>query len=83
MQQINTPRGDIAYHFVIRNPSDCPSFKEGEIVGIFEGMNKEAVLDKLSSRNAQKSITRGVITRSHYIAAKFKASGKIYSGIPI
>ncbi|XP_065060539.1 uncharacterized protein LOC135687800 [Rhopilema esculentum] len=75
VQQINTPRGDIAYHFVIRNPSDCPFFKEGEIVGIFEGINKEAVLDKLSSRNAQKSITRGVITRSHYIAAKTKASG--------
>eukprot|EP00795_Rhopilema_esculentum_P005890 gene5890-11224_t len=81
VQQINTPRGDIAYHFVIRNPSDCPFFKEGEIVGIFEGINKEAVLDKLSSRNAQKSITRGITeTICMFGVVPVRVKGSVASG---
>ena len=70
VNQIKTPRGDIAYHFVLKDPENFASFQEGELVGIFNNDKRERVLDKLSQKNSHEAIIRGVITRSYFLEAQ-------------
>ena len=67
---IQTRRGDIAYHFVLKDPNAHPEFKEGEIIGFFADKQRGRVLDKLTRENSPDALLRGIVTRSAYIEAK-------------
>ncbi len=72
---IKVKGGDIAYHFILKNPDAHPHFMEGEVVGLFANDNGERVLDKLSQKNSLDAILKGVITRSQYIEAQVQPEG--------
>jgi len=74
-EPVKTKRGDIAYHFILKNPDDHPEFDEGEIVGLFVNENGTRVLDKLSQKNSLDAILKGVITRSYYLEAHVQPKG--------
>ena len=67
---IQTRAGDIAYHFVLKDPSAHPVFKEGEVIGLFADKQSGRVLDKLTRENSPDALLRGIVTRSAYIEAK-------------
>lgn len=77
-EPIKTTRGDIAYHFLLRDPEAHPSFDEGEIVGMFMNEKGDMVLDKLTQKNSLDAILKGVISRSQYIEARVQPEGGQY-----
>ena len=74
-EPVKTKHGDIAYHFILKNPDDHPEFDEGEIVGLFVNESGTRVLDKLSQKNSLDAILKGVITRSYYLEAHVQPKG--------
>ena len=74
-QPIKTKRGDIAYHFILKNPDDHPQFEEGEIVGLFANESGNRVLDKLTQKNSVDATLKGVISRSYFIEANMQPEG--------
>ena len=65
---IETSNGDIAYHFVVSDSSE--TFSEGEIVGLVpDEISGKLKVVKLSAENVA-NVLKGVITRSHYLAAQ-------------
>ncbi len=72
---IQVKGGDIAYHFILKDPDAHPDFMEGEVVGLFVNEKGERVLDKLSQKNSVDAILKGVITRSQYIEAQTQPEG--------
>ena len=74
-EPIKTKDGDIAYHFILKNPDDHPQFDEGEIVGLFVNESGTRVLDKLTQKNSPDAILKGVISRSYYLEAHMQPEG--------
>ena len=66
--KIETPKGDIAYHFAV---DEEDVYEEGEVIGFptnVEGDHPSII--KLTAANADQVILKGVITRSQYFEAK-------------
>lgn len=74
-EPIKTERGDIAYHFILKNPDDHPQFEEGEVVGLFVNEKGVRVLDKLTQKNALDAVLKGIISRSQYLEAHVQPEG--------
>ena len=72
---MKTARGDIAYHFILKNPDDHPQFQEGEIVGLFVNEKGVRLLDKLTQKNSVDAVLKGVISRSQYLEAQVQPKG--------
>lgn len=83
-KKIQTPRHDIAYHFLLKNEAEI--FEEGEVVGFLpadyndddslqisdgdtDGKPKRQVVVKLNAENIEKSVLKGVVSREPYIEA--------------
>ena len=65
---IQSPNGDIAYHFPLSNCSE--TFDEGEIVGlVYDEANNKLNIVKLTAKAALHAVLKGVITRSQYMEA--------------
>jgi hypothetical protein len=68
---IQTPRGDVAYHFKLK---DCPKdvqLEEGDLIGFFEDpLNGKSEIRKLTCENARFAKLAGVISRSAWLEGK-------------
>ena len=64
---IRTQNADIGYHVKLSDSQSKKDFKEGDVVGFFEGDDKETVIDLLTQENYPKARLAGIITRSHYL----------------
>ena len=68
---IQTPRGDIAYHFKLK---DCPKnmqLQEGDLIGFFENPHDgKSEIRKLTCDNAHFAKLAGVISRSAWLEGK-------------
>ena len=68
---IQTPRGDIAYHFKLK---DCPKkleLKEGDLIGFFENSyDGKSEIRPLTCENARYAKLAGVISRSAWLEGK-------------
>ena len=80
-EPVKTKGGDIAYHFILKNPDDHPQFEEGEIVGLFVNESGSRVLDKLTQKNSLDATLKGVISRSYYLEAHLQPKGGSLSNI--
>jgi len=66
VEQIQTANHDIAYYIKRKYPDDSP-FEEGDVVGFFESVHGETVIDLLTSENAHDARLAGVISRTAYL----------------
>ena len=66
---LQTPKGDIAYHMKLTNPGVLKSLEEGVVVGFFPNDEGPAMIERLTSENASQAVMAGVISRSAYVEA--------------
>ena len=68
---IQTPRGDVAYHFKLK---DCPKniqLEEGDLIGFFENPHDgKSEIRRLTCDNARYAKLAGVISRSAWLEGK-------------
>jgi hypothetical protein len=68
---IQTPRGDVAYHFKLK---DCPKniqLEEGDLIGFFENPHDgKSEIRRLTCDNARFAKLAGVISRSAWLEGK-------------
>lgn len=68
---IQTPRGDIAYHFKLKGLSNSLQLEEGDLIGFFENPEDgSSEIRKLTCDNAPHAKLAGVISRSAWIEGK-------------
>ena len=87
VEQIKTANHDIAYYIKRKYPDDSP-FEEGDVVGFFESVHGETVIDLLTSENARDARLSGVISRTAYLVGNTgrndrERNGRLRPGGPI
>ena len=79
VEQIQTANHDIAYYIKRKYPDDSP-FEEGDVVGFFESVHGETVIDLLTSENAHDARLAGVISRTAYLVGNTGRNDKERNG---
>ena len=67
---IQTQRGDIAYHFKLKDCAKKFELQEGDIIGFFENSYGKSEIRRLTCENVRHAKLAGVISRSAWLEGK-------------
>lgn len=69
-QPIQTQRGDVAYHFKLKDHPKSIQLEEGDIIGFFENSSGKSEIRRLTCENVRHAKLAGVISRSAWLEGK-------------